>query len=479
MLNRFRALTAAALFTASTGEAQTSAVHDAGHDHPAAIGGIPMEFLARPPALRTDVGRVTAGPAAERLAQRYFEQGLSLLYLYTYLDAARSFRYAIQLDPGYAEAYAGLARAYSNLNDRDAARAALDTAAMLSAHADSATQLRILLRDSRRRGDDWREVAEDAVQRYPTDLEFRMIHALLVTGEDRIRRYQAVLELAPEYAGVHHLLVHAYEGLKKYDDAVRHGQILARLAPGVSHARHMFGHNLLRVGRAADAARQFAAADSLERAYYATESVPSWYDWHHPHNLHLLGQAFWHQGEARQAEAVLRRRAELRQSDGRTRPRFVLDVVDVLLSDGRPAEALALAGPLADGDTTATSRIAAALASEALAALGRFDEARRKYEAAGPPEPGSHAGRFTARAHAIMLIHSGSHAKAVEYIDSIIPELRVDRGPDGWVASLLHIEAIGRAAAQAGDSALASRIGRELVEHDPSYAGGHRLVSGR
>jgi hypothetical protein len=54
--------------------------------------------------------------------------------------------------------------------------------------------------------------------------------------------------------------------------------------------------------------------------------------------------------------------------------------------------------------------------------------------------------RFIARAHAIMLVHSGSHAKAVEYFDSIIPELRVDRGPDGWVASLLHIEAIGRAA---------------------------------
>src|SRR5687767_8720346 len=60
-------------------------------------------------------------------AQKYFDQGLTLLYGFNHDEAARFFRRVAQLDPGAAMAYWGLALSIGpNYNDTavDAARAA-------------------------------------------------------------------------------------------------------------------------------------------------------------------------------------------------------------------------------------------------------------------------------------------------------------------------------------------------------------------
>src|SRR5262249_48676867 len=51
-------------------------------------------------------------------AQRYFNQGLMLLYGFNHLEAERSFKHAAQLDPNLAIAYWGHAFALgANIND--------------------------------------------------------------------------------------------------------------------------------------------------------------------------------------------------------------------------------------------------------------------------------------------------------------------------------------------------------------------------
>lgn len=45
------------------------------------------------------------------LVQRYFDQGLTLVYAFNHDEAARSFTYAAQLDPKCAMAYWGIALA--------------------------------------------------------------------------------------------------------------------------------------------------------------------------------------------------------------------------------------------------------------------------------------------------------------------------------------------------------------------------------
>src|SRR5260370_14070273 len=66
-------------------------------------------------------------------AQRYFDQGLTLVYGFNYDEAARSFRYAAKLDPKCAMAYWGVALAVGpNYNDPD-----IDAARRKSAHETS------------------------------------------------------------------------------------------------------------------------------------------------------------------------------------------------------------------------------------------------------------------------------------------------------------------------------------------------------
>src|SRR5260370_18570952 len=46
-------------------------------------------------------------------------------------------------------------------------------------------------------------------------------------------------------------------------------------------------------------------------------------------------------------------------------------------------------------------------------------------------------------------------------------------GPDAWSAALFELESIAQSARQLGDWELAGDTARELVQHDPSYAGGY------
>jgi len=74
-----------------------------------------------------------------------------------------------------------------------------------------------------------------------------------------------------------------------------------RLAPAIPHAHHMHGHNLRRLGRTEEAIREFLKAEELENAYYRTEGIPPQYDWHHAHNLQLLGMSYQALGQMKAA----------------------------------------------------------------------------------------------------------------------------------------------------------------------------------
>ena len=50
-------------------------------------------------------------------------------------------------------------------------------------------------------------------------------------------------------------------------------------------------------------------------------------------------------------------------------------------------------------------------------------------------------------------------------------------GPDAWAQTLFTIEAIARAAREAGDWELAAWAARQMLEHDPNYAGSHDALA--
>src|SRR3984885_14219708 len=72
------------------------------------------------------------------LAQRYFDQGLTLVYAFNHDEAARSFAYAAKLDPKCAMAYWGIALARGpnyNESEIDAGREKLAAEAIKKAEA--------------------------------------------------------------------------------------------------------------------------------------------------------------------------------------------------------------------------------------------------------------------------------------------------------------------------------------------------------
>jgi tetratricopeptide (TPR) repeat protein len=87
-----------------------------------------------------------------------------------------------------------------------------------------------------------------------------------------------VVAISPENAAAHRYLVHTYEGMGNPEEAVKHGEIYARVTPNLAHAQHIYGHDLQKVNRNAEAIAQFEKAQRLEEAYYRDEKIDRRYD---------------------------------------------------------------------------------------------------------------------------------------------------------------------------------------------------------
>jgi tetratricopeptide (TPR) repeat protein len=51
--------------------------------------------------------------------------------------------------------------------------------------------------------------------------------------------------------------------------------------------------------------------------------------------------------------------------------------------------------------------------------------------------------------------------------------VRAMPGPDAWSAARFELESIGQTSRQAGDWDLAEFTAQQMIQHDPSYAGGY------
>src|SRR5271155_2453332 len=129
------------------------------------------------------------------LAQRYFDQGLTLVYAFNHDEAARSFEYAAKLDPMCAMAYWGMALARGpNYNEWviDASREkiaaeAIKKALALERGAGAGEQAYIHAMDKRfsadpkagqkKMGANYRDAMLDLMKRYPGDPDAAVLFA--------------------------------------------------------------------------------------------------------------------------------------------------------------------------------------------------------------------------------------------------------------------------------------------------------------
>ena len=457
------------------------------------VGSVPREILERPLRLRRGTGnardRVTT---ASREAQAFYDQGLNYLHGYVWIEAARSFSQALRLDPAMAMAHLGLSRAYTALGDDAEAKKALARAEALAVRASPREQRRIALRATQLEafggGDDkyaaYKKAIDEALAADVEDAELWLLRGNAEEGwaGGRGQRggaastafYRTALQVFPDHAAAHHYLTHSYEMIGQIDKALRHGEAYARLAPAIPHAHHMWGHDLRRVGRIDDAIAVFKKADRLEKEYYASEDVAAEYDWHHSHNLSLLATAYQHKGSMRLAEATVRELVSLRPwTDSITFERKHL--VLFLLERQRYEEALAAARELGGEKKDSGDRaLAHALAGEVLLALGRIEAAREELAAAEQEKEIGGARRFVDTLRGQLLIRSPeTAAEGRKLLEEVCRKLRTAPGADAWITALYRLETMARAARDAGDWETADFMARQMIEHDPSYAGSH------
>jgi tetratricopeptide (TPR) repeat protein len=272
-------------------------------------------------------------------AQKFFDQGLTLLYGFNHDEAARYFRRAVELDPDAAMPYWGLALSLGpNYNDTavDAARAKATYDAVQKAvqRAEKASAPeRDLIRALQQRypspdpNSDWKRFHLDysnamraVAAKYPDDSDASVMFAeslmmlrpwQLWTADGKpapgtlelVSVLEGVLRRDPQHPGANHFYIHAVEASPNLERAIPSAMRLMDLVPGAGHLVHMPGHIFLQTGdfdlaakaneRAADADKDFVKRTG------ATGMYPLMY-W--THNIHFVSYSRAQQGRYEEAK---------------------------------------------------------------------------------------------------------------------------------------------------------------------------------
>jgi tetratricopeptide (TPR) repeat protein len=268
-------------------------------------------------------------------AQRYFDQGLRLVYGFNHAEAIRSFTRATELDPKCAICWWGIAYAYgphvnagmdsaSGVNAYKAAqkaqslesnvpswqRAYIGAVAARYAAVPSANRANLDSAYSR--------AMRDVAKKYPNDLDATALAAESMMdlrpwnywtpegkpypGSDEIvRQLESVIARNPEHPGACHYYIHAVEAVNP-QLAVPCAERLARLMPGEGHMVHMPAHIYVRVGRYKDAAASNVHAIHMDETFIEGQPQPTVYSLaYYPHNIHFLAFVSSMAGKSAQA----------------------------------------------------------------------------------------------------------------------------------------------------------------------------------
>jgi tetratricopeptide (TPR) repeat protein len=465
------------------------------------LAPIPLEILERPIALRAGIGRAhDDASTSSKEAQALYDQGLAYLHGYVWIEAARSFNAALELDPKLSLAHAGLSTALVELNRPMEAQQAIAAAKRTSASAPDHVRRHVEARALQMAAEDtpgdapklaaYRRALDAAIAAYADDVELVLLRGLAESSDPAERGqgstlasakyYERVLAAAPGYAAAHHYLSHANENAGRLDQALQHAAAFAKAAADIPHARHMHGHSLRRSGRVFEAIAEFEAADRVHREYAKRERVPLEYDWHFEHNLGLLGTSLQYVGQMKRAEAQLKAAFALptgllvQAYNKREWPMF-------LRARGRHQEAEAAARLLianANPVIQATGHIEAGFA---MLAASRWADAATASNTAlrllRPAPGGPIAANALLALQGEIYLRTADRPKGNATLLEVAKRVRAAPGPDAWSQALFTLEAIARTARTVGDWPLAGQIARQMIEHDPGYAGSHYALA--
>lgn len=272
-------------------------------------------------------------------AQKFFDQGVAQMHSFWNREAERSFLQAAALDPeapmpwwGVAMVAAGDYRpqfqveaaeevAGKSLNTNPRVKTAVERAGQLAAVPGKATELEKLYIaaiaarrniKSKTPTEDYVAGLRDVLKKYPQEVEAKLFLSLQImrgfvlpektprTGSmEAVNILRQLREEVPGHAGVHHYIIHAWEGSTFAEDAEVSARKYASLASQIPHALHMPGHIFVQTAKWTEAQHYFEMARVKEEEFMKADQLYG--SGHHGHNVHILTMAYSFNGDVEKA----------------------------------------------------------------------------------------------------------------------------------------------------------------------------------
>ena len=275
------------------------------------------------------------------LAQKFFDQGLRLVYAFNHEEAIAAFMEASRLDPDAPMPYWGVALSLGpNINaamDPKLEARAVEAIQKASARVSQATArerayvdalaLRYSIKKSvaRKAKDEayakaMRHIAREA----PDDVDAATLaaEAMMVLRpwdywradgrpqpgtEEIVAMLDAAVRQRPEHPGACHYYIHAVEASPEPQRALDCAKRLPSLMPGAGHLVHMPAHIYMRLGRYREASERNANAAMVDHEYLSHHPLEGNYaSGYYAHNLHFLNASLMMEGRSAEAVQVAR-----------------------------------------------------------------------------------------------------------------------------------------------------------------------------
>ena len=451
-------------------------------------------------------------------AQKFFDQGMALVFGFNHEEATRSFQRAAELDPRAPMPHWGIAWSLGpnynlDIDDPRAKRAfeAIDTATRLGVNGSPVERDYVAAMATRYSQDPkadrpalarrYSQAMADLVRRYPEDLDAATLYAESLMNlrpwklwtldgkpaEDTpqiLATLESVLKRAPNHMGANHYYIHAVEASTAPERALPSAARLETLAPAAGHLVHMPAHVYARTGDHAAAAKANLAGANADRVYLKGMPADNFYGMaYYSHNLHFLTDSDMMQGrlaEAQQAATELAQRILPHADMMPMIESMAVSPLNVLMRFGRHEDILKQAAPPDNRPLMVAWWHFARGVSQAR--MRRVDEAEMeraqlRTAAARVPETALFGGTGLESARAVVAI-------AGTVLDARIAEARRqnDAAITAWTNAVATVdrlaydeppvwfypvrESLGAALLKAGRSADAERVFREdLVRH--------------
>ncbi len=269
-------------------------------------------------------------------AQKYFDQGLRLIYAFNHIEALRSFKEASRLDPGCPMAYWGQALALGpNLNDwnpKDREKMALDAISQekkLKLYASPleldfinamAARFNGKAYDNRDSLNATYRIAMSALaKKYPAHPEALILYVdALMTSiawdywerngspkeltKDAVSILEKTLLKFPKHPGAHHLYIHLVEASPNPGAALASATFLENAMPKAGHIVHMPSHIYARVGNYSKSISSNVQAVKIDEEFLAASDDQGMYRLgYYPHNIDFIGFSAYMNGQSEKA----------------------------------------------------------------------------------------------------------------------------------------------------------------------------------